>query len=659
MRRSGSAAPRPPPARLVAVSSARFLGRSASARELHAAPSAEGRKSRHRSNALIFADPRAIAEPVLQCSHARCPSFVLTSAQLVGESAISQPDTWPALVQVYRRHAPGLAARRAGYAWERQQLKGEIHVNFTERQENCVPGRARRRRAGRADRTLEGRRAGRRDTRTGIHRSRQDPGVQPPDTGRHVRGGQGRRQGVRRPTTPALVLPGGVANPDFLRTNADAVAFAKGFFDAGKPVAVICHGPVDAGGGRRGARPDDDLVAQRQDRPRQRRRQLGRRRSRRMLARPKHIGFQPQTRRPASLLQGLGRASSRRSHRSQSRPANVPSVGNVAAMLMAALRDMQWRRRRFVIAILSTAIIFAMTLVLTGLANGFRVEAEKTVDSLGRRPVHRQGRRIRPVRRGDAVRTGGIAHESPNAPGVDAAAPLAYAGGTATLGGSTRNVDIFGAPENGPGMPAVSEGRPPSSPDEVAVSSTLGKADRRRSRDRVAQTAHRRHRGELHGAGEPAQRLPHHRGRATTRVCRRAACRIDRYSRHARAGARRLSRHRPKRRGRRSAAAAEGGRQLDHDRGRSALGGRRTGRRIGDLSVCARASARLRGVQGDWRSRPRASRLDSRCRRSSWRCSPRLSAPALSMLLGPLFPMQVIVPARRSSHFPPSPSSSG
>ena len=52
-------------------------------------------------------------------------------------------------------------------------------------------------------------------------------------------------------------------------------------------------------------------------------------------------------------------------------------------MLFAALRDMQWRKRRFVIAVLSTAIIFAMTLVLTGLANGFRVEAERTVDSLG------------------------------------------------------------------------------------------------------------------------------------------------------------------------------------------------------------------------------------------------------------------------------------
>jgi protease I len=40
-----------------------------------------------------------------------------------------------------------------------------------------------------------------------------------------------------------LVLPGGVANPDFLRMDEDAVAFIRGFFDQGKPVAVICHGP--------------------------------------------------------------------------------------------------------------------------------------------------------------------------------------------------------------------------------------------------------------------------------------------------------------------------------------------------------------------------------------------------------------------------------
>jgi protease I len=40
-----------------------------------------------------------------------------------------------------------------------------------------------------------------------------------------------------------LVLPGGVANPDFLRADEDAVRFVRGFFEAGKPVAAICHGP--------------------------------------------------------------------------------------------------------------------------------------------------------------------------------------------------------------------------------------------------------------------------------------------------------------------------------------------------------------------------------------------------------------------------------
>ncbi|MDB6090412.1 MAG: intracellular protease, PfpI family [Gammaproteobacteria bacterium] len=48
----------------------------------------------------------------------------------------------------------------------------------------------------------------------------------------------------------ALLLPGGVANPDQLRMLPKAVQFVREFFDAGKPVAVICHGPwtlIDAG----------------------------------------------------------------------------------------------------------------------------------------------------------------------------------------------------------------------------------------------------------------------------------------------------------------------------------------------------------------------------------------------------------------------------
>ena len=41
----------------------------------------------------------------------------------------------------------------------------------------------------------------------------------------------------------ALMLPGGVANPDQLRMSPEAVAFVKAFFEAGKPVAAICHAP--------------------------------------------------------------------------------------------------------------------------------------------------------------------------------------------------------------------------------------------------------------------------------------------------------------------------------------------------------------------------------------------------------------------------------
>jgi protease I len=47
-----------------------------------------------------------------------------------------------------------------------------------------------------------------------------------------------------------LVLPGGVANPDFLRADENAVAFTRALFDQAKPVAAICHGPwtlIEAG----------------------------------------------------------------------------------------------------------------------------------------------------------------------------------------------------------------------------------------------------------------------------------------------------------------------------------------------------------------------------------------------------------------------------
>ena len=190
-------------------------------------------------------------------------------------------------------------------------------------------------------------------------------------------------------------------------------------------------------------------------------------------------------------------------------------------MLLAALRDMQWRKRRFVIAILSTSIIFAMTLVLTGLANGFRVEAEKTVDSLGV-----------DVFLVKAGASGPFVGATPFAP-VDlrgSPRPLAW---TRRLRSRTpaarprsvirRAMSTYSARRSaGPACPPCRRAghRRPRTRSRCRARSD---ADRRRRRNRFAQTAHRRHRGELHGAGEPAQRLSHHTGRATTGVRRSTA----------------------------------------------------------------------------------------------------------------------------------------
>ncbi len=138
-------------------------------------------------------------------------------------------------------------------------------------------------------------------------------------------------------------------------------------------------------------------------------------------------------------------------------------------MLTAALRDLQWRKRRFVIAIVGTGLVFAMTLVLTGLANGFRVEATRTVDSLGL-----DSYLVKSGATGPFLGSSAFPATKLQVPGVEVAVPLVY--GSATMPdskGSARSVNVFGAPEKGPGMPAMEQGRPPSEPHEAAVSNTM------------------------------------------------------------------------------------------------------------------------------------------------------------------------------------------
>jgi putative ABC transport system permease protein len=139
-------------------------------------------------------------------------------------------------------------------------------------------------------------------------------------------------------------------------------------------------------------------------------------------------------------------------------------------VLTAALRDLQWRKRRFVIAIVGTGLVFAMTLVLTGLANGFRVEATRTVDSLGIDAFV-----VKSGATGPFLGSSAFPYTKLQVPGVTTAVPLVYGSATMPDGGSARSVNVFGAPERGPGMPAMEQGRPPIEPHEAAVSSTMRK----------------------------------------------------------------------------------------------------------------------------------------------------------------------------------------
>jgi len=143
-------------------------------------------------------------------------------------------------------------------------------------------------------------------------------------------------------------------------------------------------------------------------------------------------------------------------------------------MLIAALRDLQWRRQRFIIAIVGTGAIFAATLVLTGLANGFRIEAQRTVDSLGIGTFMIKSGSVGPFLGASPFAASEVTAMA-GGPGVTLGVPLVYSGTTMMDRGSPRNINMFGVPDRGPGMPSLAEGLPPSTPDEVVVADKLGR----------------------------------------------------------------------------------------------------------------------------------------------------------------------------------------
>src|SRR5689334_10446829 len=153
-------------------------------------------------------------------------------------------------------------------------------------------------------------------------------------------------------------------------------------------------------------------------------------------------------------------------------------------MLVAALRDLQWRRRRFLITVLGTALVFAMTLLLAGLSAAFDNEVDRTITTTGADEWVISSGATGPFN-SSAVLPGGALAAVKKTPGVRAADPFVAIG--ATIPGDTpKHVMMIGTVPGGVGSPKVDDGRAPRTAGEVAVGDRLGMdiGDRFRMGDR-------------------------------------------------------------------------------------------------------------------------------------------------------------------------------
>lgn len=139
-------------------------------------------------------------------------------------------------------------------------------------------------------------------------------------------------------------------------------------------------------------------------------------------------------------------------------------------MVLAALRDLQWRRRRFAVTLIGTALVFALTAVLAGLASTFDLEAEETAEL-----VATDGWAV------DADAAGPFIGAKPMAEsvvgevdaldGVERADGVAF--GRLNLADG-RDVNLFGITPAGVAALTDVDGRPIESDGEVVVSTELG-----------------------------------------------------------------------------------------------------------------------------------------------------------------------------------------
>ncbi len=139
---------------------------------------------------------------------------------------------------------------------------------------------------------------------------------------------------------------------------------------------------------------------------------------------------------------------------------------------LAGIRDLQWRRRRFVIAVLGTSLVMALTLLLTGFLATFDVEIDRTLKIIKADGYIVQEGRPGPFLGGTPIPLD-IAQRAAELPGVTEASPIIM---TPQVTDRTEHADIFlvGALPGGMGAPIPGEGRAPAESGDAVIDTRSG-----------------------------------------------------------------------------------------------------------------------------------------------------------------------------------------
>lgn len=142
-------------------------------------------------------------------------------------------------------------------------------------------------------------------------------------------------------------------------------------------------------------------------------------------------------------------------------------------MWSLTLRDLQYRRRRFVIAVAGTSLVFAMALVMSGMSAGFRVEADRTLAAIGADAWVVPDGVAGPFTAFGTLPPSLLA-EVGAMPGVRRADPIVVLRHTIETDGRHEDVNVIGHRVGGLGEPALAEGRPARRSGEAVVDRAAG-----------------------------------------------------------------------------------------------------------------------------------------------------------------------------------------